>query len=121
MDTAALHGGLQQLLEPTQGVPQRDSKFLCVGLFAAVEGSDGEVDVVGLRVVANGVAVRNEGAETHHAVRVGGHLMKQSTTSAVSEQQLLSVPPGLGNVFTGNPTEIRPKGPRRCELVVHLN
>lgn len=46
-------------------------------LLAAVESGDGEVDVVGLGVVANGVTVGNEGPETHHAVRVGRHLKKQ--------------------------------------------
>lgn len=43
-------------------------------LLAAVESGDGEVDVVRLGVVANGVTVRNEGPETHHAVCVGRHL-----------------------------------------------
>lgn len=82
-DADTLHGRLQQLLEPTQGVLQRESKFLCVRLLAAVEGGDGKVDVVGLRVVANGVAVRNEGAKTHHAVRVGRNLMRQNNSSLV--------------------------------------
>lgn len=41
-----------------------------MSLLAAVEGGDGEVDVVGLRVVADGVTVRDEGSETHHAVGV---------------------------------------------------
>lgn len=43
-------------------------------LLAAVEGGDGEVDVVRLGVVADGVAVRNEWPETHHAVCVRRHL-----------------------------------------------
>lgn len=43
-------------------------------LLAAVEGGDGEVDVVGLGVVADGVTVGNERPEAHHAVCVGRHL-----------------------------------------------
>lgn len=35
------------------------------------------MDVVGLRVVADSVAIRNEGPKTHHAVRVSGHLMER--------------------------------------------
>lgn len=45
-----------------------------MSLLAAVEGGDGEVDVVRLGVVTNGVTVGNEGPETHHAVRVRRHL-----------------------------------------------
>ena len=47
---------------------------LGVRLFAAVEGGDGEVHVVSLGVVADGVAIRDQRAEAHHAVRVGRHL-----------------------------------------------
>lgn len=43
-------------------------------LLAAVEGGDGEVDVVGLGVVADGVTVGNERPKAHHAVCVGRHL-----------------------------------------------
>lgn len=34
--------------------------------------------MVGLRVVANGVAIRNKGAKAHHTVCVGRHLIKQN-------------------------------------------
>lgn len=46
-------------------------------LLTAVEGGDGEVDVVCLGVVANCVTVRNEGPETHHTVCVRRHLKEQ--------------------------------------------
>lgn len=46
-------------------------------LLAAVEGGDGEVDVVRLGVVANGVTVGDEGPETHHAVCVRRHLKER--------------------------------------------
>lgn len=71
---APLHCRLQQLLQLTQGVLQDDGKGLCVSLLAAVEGGDGEVDVVRLGVVTNGVTVGNQWPETHHAVRVRWHL-----------------------------------------------
>lgn len=114
----ALHARLQQLLEPTQGVLQRESKFLCVRLFAAVEGSDGKVDVVGLRVVANGVAIRNEGAETHHAVRVGRNLMKQNATSAILKQQLVSMTPESVTSSQAIPPRSAPKGPDADPAVI---
>lgn len=75
--TAALHSRLQQLLQVAQGFFQSVSHCLCVGLFAAVEGGDGEVDVVRLGVVAHGVTVGNERPETHHAVCVSGNLQAQ--------------------------------------------
>lgn len=75
---AALHSRLQHLLQMTHGVPQSASESLCVSVLAAVKGRDGEVDVVRLRVVTDGVAVRNERTETHHAVRVVcRHLKRQ--------------------------------------------
>lgn len=74
-------------MELTQCVLQRKSQFLRVCLFAAVEGSDGEVDVVGLRVVANGVAIRNKGPKTHHTVRVGRHLIKQKQQKIIGKKQ----------------------------------
>lgn len=75
---AALHSRLQHLLQMTHGVPQSASESLCVSVLAAVKGRDGEVDVVCLRVVTDGVAVRNERTETHHAVRiVCRHLKRQ--------------------------------------------
>lgn len=78
---AALHPRLQQLLEMNQRVLQGQSQVLRVGLLAAVEGSDGEVDVVGLRVVADSVAIRNQGPKTHHAVRVSRHLVERQQRS----------------------------------------
>lgn len=75
---AALHSRLQHLLQMTHGVPQSASESLCVSVLAAVKGRDGEVDVVRLRVVTDGVAVRNERTETHYAVRVVcRHLKRQ--------------------------------------------
>ena len=48
-----------------------------MSLLTAVEGGYGEVHMVCLGVVANGVAVRNKGSETHYTVCVSRHLMKE--------------------------------------------
>lgn len=74
---AALHGRLQQLLQVAQGFLYSASHCLCVGVLAAVKGSDGEVDMVRLRVVTHGITVRNEGSEAHDAVCVCGYLHTQ--------------------------------------------
>lgn len=60
-----------------------------MSLLAAVEGGDGEVDVVGLRVVADGVTVRDKGSETHHAVGVCRNLKDMREKRKVKKKQFL--------------------------------
>lgn len=60
-------------------------------LLAAIKGSNGEVDVVRLGVVANGVAVWNERPETHHAVCVRRHLKEPGRGGRGRKRQIHSL------------------------------
>lgn len=57
-----------------EGALDGHGQFLSVGLFTAVEGGDGEVNMIWLRVVAHGVTVWDQRPKTHHAVCVSGNL-----------------------------------------------
>lgn len=60
-----------------EGALERRGQFLSVGLVAAVEGCDGEMDVTRLGIITDGVTVRDQGPETHHTVCIGGNLEDQ--------------------------------------------